>query len=1433
MSSNIEYLLQLHRNGVITDDDLRKGIRALKLSDEPSSKQEAKSSEPKESPLEKLRTKRREKKRRRKQRRDLARATAVHEETQELADTAEASQNLKLVDKPLCNYFKTYEINAKKYKDPSILFENKKSLMIDQINKDIKEYKGIKFSVGLSLEFFKDEKDGTRKYFQGQKHGEQSAVLQEHNVEDLYNEQVAHIEKWIENFTSQEGTGAAVNKCIKLYLNIAKYEPLKGSSYMPLPDKIANKKAVINVKNDDNRCIDWALKSALYPAKNNVSNKYTYTKYDLNLEGIVDFPTPVSQISKVEKHLDLAINVYGYTVSKKLEKLNIFPYHISEKPKEKERINLLLISEDVECVNDKNEKIIETKSHYCWIKNLNRLLHDQNSKHGGKTYFCDHCLYGFTKEDLLIKHKEDCYGINKNSTKIQMPTEGKSHIKFKNYQNQMSVPYVIYADFESIIKPQTEKAGEKSEITSEQEVCGFGYQVVRHDNVAYPPVIYRGKDAIEVFLKKLQDERHVINNKFKNPEPLTMTEQDKEDYLKATHCWICEQEIINIKANPKVKDHCHFTGKYRGAAHKICNLKLKIKPYKTPIPVVFHNLRGYDSHFIMQKAHKTYGNITCIPNNAEKYISFQIGQLKFLDSFMFMSSSLSKLVENTPDLKITREAFTDAPLNKETYKVGKFDSEDNRDITLREIIDKPKLEYIIANHRDFDLGSCFVNGAKVNKDSQLVLLKECLSRTNKKGESLMRYHQRNEFGRYWTSEKMGLQSMSRKIRHTICKDNMIDIDMKNAHPTLLASYCHQNGILCEGLDTYVNDRENLLARYMKSENLTRDEAKKNLLANLNGREVTLKDTDPDWFVDYYNGMRSVIDKVCELNPDLYELASKQKLERRTTYNIKGSAVNLLMCKLENKALMAAFDYLNENGVEICALVFDGLMVYKDTVKDIEEILKGCSRSVKKAINCYIVFTVKDMDEGYDITTASQTGNQNFELLKKGVYPYEYFDSFEKFNETQLPPIEQFFSSLTDETISQKDYEYAQKIWKEFNCKTLGDYHDLYLKSDVTLLADVFQTFRKTCMEAYKLDPLHYYTAPGLSWDALLKYTKIDLELLTDMDMYLFIEKGMRGGISMVSKRHAKANNPYTTDYDSKITNNYIMYYDANNLYGWAMKQPLPYSGFKWYDMTDKSKFKKPKDKGWILEVDLEYPKELHDLHNDYPLAPEKLTVQKEWLSDYQTELIGDENMVNVSKLVPNLMNKKKYVVHYRNLTLYMQLGMKVTKVHRILEFNEKPWMEPYIRLNTEFRKKAKSAFEKDFYKLMNNSVFGKTMENLRKRVDIKLVKTDGSENGKLRKIIAKPNLNRRIKFSDELSAIHVNKTSLTLNKPIYVGFSVLDLSKHLMYDWYYNKLKKKYGKKVQVGKDQEKAQSEKDSHSKNRGGKKPNQQSGTYTMKQS
>ncbi|XP_068745285.1 uncharacterized protein [Montipora capricornis] len=237
-------------------------------------------------------------------------------------------------------------------------------------------------------------------------------------------------------------------------------------------------------------------------------------------------------------------------------------------------------------------------------------------------------------------------------------------------------------------------------------------------------------------------------------------------------------------------------------------------------------------------------------------------------------------------------------------------------------------------------------------------------------------------------------------------------------------------------------------------------------------------------------------------------------------------------------------------------------------------------------------------------------NEKLDLMsRKGVYPYDFMDSFGKFNE-KLPPKEEFYSILNDEHISDDQYKHAQNVWNTFNLKNMGEYHDLYLKSDILLLADVFENFRKTCLQYYKLDPCHYFTSPGLSWDAMLKMTDIKLELMTDIDMFQFIEKGMRGGTSYIANRYGKANNRYMKTYDEKAPSKYIMYLDANNLYGWAMSQYLPTGGFRWMtkkqiDKIDLSKYKEDSNKGSILEVDLEYPKELHDLHNDYPLAPEK------------------------------------------------------------------------------------------------------------------------------------------------------------------------------------------------------------------------------------
>ena len=407
------------------------------------------------------------------------------------------------------------------------------------------------------------------------------------------------------------------------------------------------------------------------------------------------------------------------------------------------------------------------------------------------------------------------------------------------------------------------------------------------------------------------------------------------------------------------------------------------------------------------------------------------------------------------------------------------------------------------------------------------------------------------------------------------------------------------------------------------------------------------------------------------------------------------------------------------------------------------------------------------------------------LFKKGIYPYEYMDSWEKFGETSHAYKEKFYSKLNDEHITDEEYAHAQRVWEAFGCKTLGDYHDLYVKTDVALLADVFEHFRSLCQEQCGLDPAHYYTSPGLSWDALLKKTGVELELPTDLEMHLFIERGMRSAISMVSKRYAKANNPMLLDYDPSQPKKYIMYLDANNLHGWAMSKPLPKRDLKWKRvLPTKEEIQKKKEtakNGWILEVDLEYPAELPEEHNSYPLAPEKKIVKKERMSDYQKSLINDLELKppDSEKLLLTLGDKNNYVVHYRNLQFYLKQGMKLKRVHRVLEFEQECWMEPYIRMNTEFRKNAKSDFEKNFYKLMNNSVFGKTMENLRNRVDIKILRSN--ETDKIRRSVASPLYTRHVMFSNDLVGIDMHNSKLILNTSVYTGMTILDNSKILMY----------------------------------------------------
>ena len=453
---------------------------------------------------------------------------------------------------------------------------------------------------------------------------------------------------------------------------------------------------------------------------------------------------------------------------------------------------------------------------------------------------------------------------------------------------------------------------------------------------------------------------------------------------------------------------------------------------------------------------------------------------------------------------------------------------------------------------------------------------------------------------------------------------------------------------------------------------------------------------------------------------------------------------------------------------------------KDKTFDIvfKDSLKFMSSSLEALVNNLSKEDFKNLHKEF-------TPRQVQLLKQKGFYPYEYMDSVEKFNETKPPPQKAFNSKLSGKGISNKNYNHVLNIWDTFNMKTFKDYHELYNVTDVLLLADVFENFRDLCLKIYGLDPVYYFTAPGLAWDACLKTTGIQLELLSENNMLLMFEKGIRGGISIISNRYGKANNKYMRKgYNKNIPSKYLMYLDENNLYGCGMSMKLPTHGFKWLTGGEMEKLLNNQVlQVWektpcILEVDLEYPENLHDLHNDYPFCPERVECKN-----------------GVKKLIPNLRNKTKYVIHYRNLIQCLKAGIKLTKMHKGIKFVESDWMKPYIELNTNLRSKAKNNFEKDFFKLMNNSVFGKTMENIRNRVDVKLVNTEE----KLRKLVAKPNLKGPPKiFSENLVSVHMKKTSLTMNKPIYLGMCILELSKTIMYDFHYQYIKPKYGKKAKL-----------------------------------
>ena len=541
------------------------------------------------------------------------------------------------------NYIDQYVIDGSDVYDPLSFLREAKASIINVLDTN----RGIKAILYFKCTMTKDE-SGEDLVKEFNFHSAIKLILEGTDVEEVFNEMIEEIEAAIQQVQEAEGSGWIFKEVLSITLHTATWDPLNAGSYIELPEFLKNKKAIINMKNQDDECFKWSILRGLNPKDNHPEriDKDLKSKQDTtNTEGI-KFPVNFRDIDRFESlNPNISVSVMGYNKDER-----VYPLKVSRYTGCEHDITLLLLKDG-------------EKSHYCLIKNMSALLASQINDHKGTRNICLNCLNGFNTKQSLDKHKEYCY--NNDCVKTKMPEPG-TFLRFKNFLHSEKVPFIVYADMESLIKnmdncdPNPQNSYTKK--YQKHEPISFSYYIKCFDDSVYKPRLYTytGKDAMDVFIKWLEDDVKFIANS--KPKKMIFTEEDEKQFNKSRECWICRE----LLKDDKVRDHCHYTGKYRGAAHNICNLK-----YKKPkfIPVVFHNLSGYDSHLFIKKLGSTNEkeDIDCIPNNEEKYISFskniKVGEYKdkktkevkdktfkirFIDSLKFMSSSLGALVNNLP-----------------------------------------------------------------------------------------------------------------------------------------------------------------------------------------------------------------------------------------------------------------------------------------------------------------------------------------------------------------------------------------------------------------------------------------------------------------------------------------------------------------------------------------------------------------------------------------------------------------------------------------------------------------------------------------------------------------------------------------------------------------------------------------------------------------
>ena len=496
-----------------------------------------------------------------------------------------------------------------------------------------------------------------------------------------------------------------------------------------------------------------------------------------------------------------------------------------------------------------------------------------------------------------------------------------------------------------------------------------------------------------------------------------------------------------------------------------------------------------------------------------------------------------------------------------------------------------------------------------------------------------------------------------------------------------------------------------------------------------------------------------------------------------SYRFLSSGLDSLVMTLvdnSNKTLKNLKEEIVDND-EILNIIIEILEDDK-TIKDLKKDYPEEIKNLEEALLDYL---------GENDPKILKTGfPDKWKHLTKKLVPYEYFNSIDDYQK----PVnnlkkEDFFSKLKNKCPDDEEIQRTKDIIKRFNIKNGEELTEIYLKSDVLLFACVFEKFIKVSVNEFGINPLYCVSLPGYTLLCGLKYTGINLQTLQDKDMIWLFENNIRGGISSVM------GNRYMKSDDNKK----ILYIDANNLYGHSMSQYLPYDEIKFNNnMTLEDIINTPDDNdiGYFIEVNLIYPDNIKQKTKNFPFAPMNKKINPDNFNNYMKEIKPD-TYIQSSKLICDWSDKKNYSIHYRMLEFYIRHGMIIDKVHNKISFKQSKWLEKYINFNTQKRNKAKNDFEKDFYKLLNNAFYGKTMENVRNRLKIKFIKKD--DHRELIKQQSKLTFNGIHKAYENCDSYTFKQNEVLMDKPIYLGFTVLELGKLLMYETYYDILKTYFG----------------------------------------